>query len=173
MAYRYAFNNYNKELMAKAVGHSLSVSTKQCVEICSHIRGKNIARAKTILNNVIAMKEAIPFKRFNQSVAHKKGIGPGRYPVKACTAVLSIIKTAKSNAQFKGLNKSNMILRHICAHKASTPWHYGRQRGVKMKRTHVEVVLEEVKDAKQDKDPKKSAAAKHDDNKQPIKAKKE
>ncbi|MBT4540314.1 50S ribosomal protein L22 [Candidatus Woesearchaeota archaeon] len=145
MTYKYAFEGYNKELMSRAVGNSLGISTKQSIEICNFVRRKPVVRAKKILENVINEKEAIPFKRFNSDVGHKPGIGPGRYPKKASEAILSLIKAAEANAQFKGLNTSNMVIKHICAHKASTPWHHGRQRGVKMKKTHVEIVLEETK----------------------------
>ena len=31
----------------------------------------------------------------------------------------------------------------MAAHKASAPWHYGRQRRRKMKRTHIEIVIGE------------------------------
>jgi large subunit ribosomal protein L22 len=148
MGYKYAFENYNKELMSRAVGNSLGISTKQSIEICNAIRCKSIVRAKTILEEAISEKKAIPFRRFNKDMGHKKKIGPGRYPVKACTEILNLIKSAESNAQFKGLNTSNMIIKHICAHQASRPYHHGRQRGVKMKRTHVEIVLEETKTEK-------------------------
>ena len=145
MTQKYAFEEYNAELMSKACGLSLGFSTKQGVEICNAIRKKPLPRAKKILEEAMEGKKAIPFRRFNSDVGHKTKIGPGRYAIKASTEILSIIKSAESNAQIKGLNTSNMVIRHICCHKASTPWHFGRQRGVKMKRTHVEVVLEEVK----------------------------
>jgi len=151
MTQKYAFEEYNTELMSKACGLSLGISTKQGVEICNAVRKKPLPRAKKILADAIEGKKAIPFKRFNSDVGHKTKIGPGRYAIKASTEILNIIKSAESNAQIKGLNTNNMIIRHICCHKASTPWHFGRQRGIKMKRTHVEVVLEEVKGVKEEK----------------------
>ncbi|MBS3122735.1 50S ribosomal protein L22 [Candidatus Woesearchaeota archaeon] len=145
MGYKYAFNQYNQELMARAVGNSLPISVKESAEICTFIRHKPVERAKKMLNDVIDEKMAVPYRRFNMHVAHKTKIGPGRYPKSASTEILSVIKSAEANAQFKGLNPGNMVIRHICAHKASTPYHFGRHRGRKMKRTHIEVVLEETK----------------------------
>ena len=145
MANKYAFEGYNPELMAKAAGVSLPISMKQCVEICTALRKKPLDRAKNILEDAIAEKKAIPYRRYNRNIGHKPKMGPGRFSPKACMEVLTILKSAESNAQFKGLNPGNMIVKHICAHKASTPWHSGRVRGIKMKRSHVEVVLEETK----------------------------
>jgi len=142
--YKYSFKDFNKELMSRAVGVSLGISTKFSVEICNYLRHRNITVAKRILKDVISEKKAIPFKRFTWNLAHKTAIGPGRYPVKAAIAILELIKSAESNAQFKGLSTGNLIIRHICANKASRPARSGRHRGRLGKSTHVEIVLEEV-----------------------------
>ena len=136
--------------MAFAVGKSLDISIKQAVEICSHLRGRKTARAKKILNDVINLKEAIPMRRFHRDTAHKKGIGPGKYPRNASKAILAIIESAESNAKNKGMS-TDLTIVHMCAHKAPSAWHYGRKRRRKMIRSHVEVVLaESKKDVKND-----------------------
>ena len=38
----------------------------------------------------------------------------------------------------------SLYIEHISAHKASQPWHSGRQRRSRMKRAHIQVVLKEV-----------------------------
>lgn len=130
--------------MAKVAGISLPISTKHSIEICNFIRNKNLSKARDLLKEVIELKKTIPFKRFTGDVGHKKGkIGPGRYPKKASIEIIKLLNTAEANAQFKGLNTSNLVIKHICANKASTPWRYGRQRRRKMKRTHVEIIVEE------------------------------
>ena len=68
----------------------------------------------------------------------------GAFPVKASTAILKVINNAEANAQEKGLNSELLKIIHICAHKASTPMHGGRQRRSVFKRSHVEIVLAEV-----------------------------
>ena len=78
-------------------------------------------------------------------VIKKKKKGPGKYPVKAAGIIKKLLESVESNAQFKGLNTSNLIIKHIKADFASRPWHFGRQRRRKMKRTNIEVVVEEVK----------------------------
>ena len=139
----YTFQQYNKEHMARAIGMSLPISFKQSVEVCSYIEGKSTSDVKKLLQNVIEHKAAIPFKRFNRDLGHKKGIGPARYPEKTSGELIKLIESVEANAQFKGLNTSNLVITHISAHRPGKAWHYGRKSRRVMKRTNVEVVVEE------------------------------
>ena len=131
--------------MALAIGRNMSFSTKHAIEICNHLRKKKLGLAKEILEGVIAKKKAIPFKRFTDGVGHKKGrIAAGRYPVKASKDILKLLKQAESNASIKGLSTEELIIRHLVANKASTPMRFGRQIRREAKRTHMEVIVEEV-----------------------------
>ena len=159
------------ENTAKAVGKDLSISTKMAVEVCSFIRKKNLQKAKNLLQEVISMKKAIPIKRYNKGLAHKKKMGPGRYPVNTSKKILELLEGVEANAQFKGLSTDDLIITHIKADKAATPWHYGRQRRRKMKRTHIEVIVTEKIDKK--KDDKKEAKEKTKAEKKEEKIKKE
>ena len=106
---QYAFKEFNAEQMAKAIGKSLPISTKQSVEICNVIRKKNLQKAKEFLNEVIAEKRPIPYKRYDRSMGHKKGpLSVGRYPIKACKNILAILDSVEANAQFKGMNTVNI-----------------------------------------------------------------
>ena len=144
MKNKYCFQNMHSGC-AKAFGRDLSISTKHAVEICSYLRGKTVDHAVKFLENVIDLRTPVPFKRFTNGPGHKKGnLASGRYPVKASQAILRIIKSALANAEDNNLNTEGMVVKHIVANKASTPMHNGRQRRRFMKRTHIEVVLEEV-----------------------------
>jgi len=145
MKYKYATKNYDKENMAKVVGKSLPISTKSSVEISNFIRNKRVGEAKEILQKVIEKKQAVPFKRFNKDLSHKRKIGPGRYPKKTAVEIIKLLKALEANAQFKGINTSNLYITHISAHLASRPWRYGRQRRRKAKRTHIDIIVEERK----------------------------
>ncbi|MFC1755637.1 50S ribosomal protein L22, partial [Thermoproteota archaeon] len=156
--YKYSFEGYNSETMAKAAGVDLGISTKQSIEICNHLRKKKLIRAKTILNEVIDKKTPIPFKRFTDGVGHRKGkLASGRYPIKSSKSILIILESAETNAQQKGLNTSRLSIVHLCAKKASSPMKFGRHRGREAKRTHIEVVLSETED-----DSKKKTAKAHE-----------
>ncbi|MFO8016417.1 MAG: 50S ribosomal protein L22 [Candidatus Woesearchaeota archaeon] len=140
----YAFEGYDKEKMARVIGRDLSISTKQSVEICSYLKGKNIQRAKSILADAMDLKRPIPFKRFTEGAGHKRGkIAGGKYPVKASAELLKLVNSLEANAQQKGIETSNLMIKHACANKASRPPKHGRRRGLESKRSHVEFVAVE------------------------------
>ncbi len=139
----YTFKDYNNEHMARAVGMALPISMKFSREICRFIKNKNPSHARKLLEEVIQKKTAIPFTRYNFDLAHKTKIGPGRYPEKASIEFIKLIESVEANAQFKGLNTPNLIIIHVSAHNAGKAWHYGRFSRRRMKRTNVEIILEE------------------------------
>jgi large subunit ribosomal protein L22 len=141
---KYAFQK-DEENIAKAYGRSLSISAKMSKEICDNIKGKPLKKATELLERVIKKESAIKIKTYGRDTAHKKEIGPGKYPINASKEILRILKSAASNAQNKGLDEKNLYIEHISVHKAPTSWHYGRKRRSKMKRAHVQVVLKEKK----------------------------
>ena len=143
----YKYSAKVNEHRVKAVGLLMPISTKQSIEICNLIRGKNLQKAKKILSEAKDMKRPIPFRRFTEGAGHKHGIGPGKYPVKACSEILRLVSLVEANAQHKGLDTSSLEIIHICANKGPKSWHYGRQSRIKMKRSHIEIVVEE-KEAK-------------------------
>lgn len=156
MGAKYAAD-YDKEEMAIAVGKSLPVSSKHCMEIASVIRGKKLSVAKQIVQDSIDFKKAIPFKRFNDNMGHKKGrMASGRYVPKACKAVMKLLDSVEANAQFKGLNTNALVINHVNANIASRPWRAGRQSRRKSKRTHFEVMVVEVEEKPREKPSKES-----------------
>ena len=155
----YKYSSKAGDNTAKAVGVNLPISTKVSVEICNMIRGMNVQSAKSMLNEVINQKRAVPYKRFNKNVGHRRGkIAAGRFPIKACTELVKLIESAETNAQFQGLNTGSLVLRHISAQRAAGAWHYGRWRRRQMKRTHIEIIVEESADKKEIKSQSKKAA---------------
>src|SRR3989344_3302237 len=61
-----------------------------------------------------------------------------------CLLCLPLCQILETNAQDKGLNTDNLVIKHIKADYGSRIWHRGRQSRQKMKRTHIEVVTEEM-----------------------------
>ena len=146
--------------MARAIGMALPISFKQSVEICRFIKNKNINNAKEMLQNVVEKKSAIPFKRYNWDLGHKKKIGPGRYPQKASEEFIRLIENVEANAQFKGMNTSNLTIAHVSAHRAGKTWHFGRKSRRRMKRTNVEIIVEETANKTEIKEESKTKAMK-------------
>ncbi len=135
----------SEEHIAKVNGKDLPISTKNSIEVCNFIRNKTVADSKRILQGVLEEKRAIPAKRFNKDRGHKRGrIAAGIYPKNVCRQIMMLLESAEANAQNKGLNVDNLIIKSITVNKASAPWRYGRFRRRKTKRTHISVVVEEV-----------------------------
>ncbi len=148
-------NALNSGHLAVAKALNLPVSTKHCIEICRSLRYKNTAYAQKFLEEVVALRRAVPFKKFYKDTGHKAGMAAGRYPQKAAKLILTLIKSVEANAVVKGLNTSDLKITKILANKASIPLTGGRRR-TSTKRTHVEI---EVKEGKKTKAEKRSKAA--------------
>lgn len=137
------------EKTAKAIGRELPISPKHAREICKAIKGMSLEDAKKYLEDVITKKRAIPFKRYNSSVGHRKGkgFGPGRYPKKSAQAILKTINHAEANAEYGGLDTENMYIKHIAAHPGRTwegymPRAHGRWTQKNQQTVNIEVILE-------------------------------
>ena len=133
---------------AIAAGRDLRVSYKDAVELLAVIRGKKLEEAKRILEDVIEMRRPIPYRRFYGKVGHRRGMGPGRYPVKAAKAVLKVLESAEANAEYKGLDTSRLWVIHAAAHKGPKirgymPRAFGRATAWFEQLVHVEIGLEE------------------------------
>lgn len=139
------------EREAMASGRDLRVSFKEMVELLREIRGKKLSEAYKILDEVIAMKRAVPFRKYNGGVPHRRELSnfkAGRYPVKAAKLVKKILKSAEHNAMNKDLDPDNLYVKHAAAQmgmklKRFFPRAYGRATPKVEQLVHVEVVLEE------------------------------
>ncbi|MEK6968012.1 MAG: uL22 family ribosomal protein, partial [Nanoarchaeota archaeon] len=93
---------------------------------------------------VIDMKEAVAYTRYNKGGAgHKSGMAVGRYPMKTAFHLMKLLDSVEANAESKGLNSMSLAIIHIVAQQGGKTWHYGRERGRRMKRTSVEIVVAE------------------------------
>ena len=118
------------DVTAKALGKEMPVSPKFAREVAGMIRGMKVDTARKALEDVIDKKRAVPLKRYNKRVSHKPGVGPGRYPVKAATAILGVLDSAVSNADYKGLDKDNLVISTISVSRGRTiPGHMPRAHG--------------------------------------------
>ena len=134
---------------ARAIGKEMPISPKFTREICGLIRGMKVNKAISTLEGVIALETPVPLKRYNKRVSHKQGVGPGRYPKKAAAAVLGVVKSAVANAEYKGLNTDDMVIRTISASRGRvTPGHMARAHGRATEwnqdTVNLEVIIEEV-----------------------------
>jgi large subunit ribosomal protein L22 len=139
--------------IAKAKANELNMSPKHSIEIAGFIRHKQINEAIAYLNEVIALKKAIPFKRFTRNVAHKRGLpgnwDAGRYPVKASKAYIRILESLKKNAEYLGLDAEKLEIVHVTANrgraqKAFFPRAMGRATPKVRESVNIEIIAREV-----------------------------
>jgi large subunit ribosomal protein L22 len=166
-AYKYALQKIENDTTAKAVARDAEMSAKVAIEMCNYLRHRKLAQAKMLLEEVLAMKRAIPFKRFTNGVGHRRGkMASGRYPQHGSEIFLKLLNSVEANAQVKGLNVTELEITHICAQRASRPMHQGRSAGRYFKRAHIEVAVKETPAEKEtenkQKAPKKAKKAEAD-----------
>ncbi len=141
---------YKIETMARAYGKELQIPWKKSVELARQIRGKTVEQAREYLENVAALKQAVPMRRYKRWIAHKPGMGPARYPVKAAKAFLRVLESAVSNAEFTGKDDPDqMRIMVVNAHKgaiqkAYRPRAHGRSGPWNQDTVNLEIVLEEA-----------------------------
>jgi len=136
---------------AKASGRDLRISPKAAREICNAIRHMDLNEAREFLEDVVAMKRPVPYKRHKKEVPHRRGMPgwyAGRYPVKAASAMLKLLNSVEANALDKGLDIERLRIIHIVSHRARVirgyvPRAFGRASPSNKRLCHVELVVEE------------------------------
>ncbi|EFJ49632.1 component of cytosolic 80S ribosome and 60S large subunit [Volvox carteri f. nagariensis] len=103
---KYAREPENADKTAKAKGSDLRVHFKNTRETAFALRKMSLNKAKKYLEDVIAHKRCIPFRRYQGAVgrtaqAKNEGNpgGQGRWPVKSAEFILNLLKNAESNAE--------------------------------------------------------------------------
>jgi len=134
--------------VARARGIELPISPKKAYELLNAIRGLPVERAKTLLEDVVALKRAVPFRRYNQETAHHRGTGPGRFPKKVAKSVLLVLQNAEENAEYDGLDAERLYVKIAASSrgrilKATMPRAHGHGDPWNQQTTNVEIVLAE------------------------------
>src|SRR3990170_1554879 len=71
---------FKTETQARAYGRELPIPWKKSVELARQLRGKKVERALVYLDNVVALKQPVPYRRYNRWVAHKRKPVKGMRP---------------------------------------------------------------------------------------------
>jgi large subunit ribosomal protein L22 len=139
------------ETVARARGVELHISPKKTYEVLNAIRGLPLSQARRLLEDVAALRRAVPFRRYNQETAHKRGTGPGRYPRKVARELLKVLHNVEANAEFEGMNTDDLVLvTASCSRgrilKAFMPRAHGRGTDWNEQTTNVEIVVAESRE---------------------------
>merc|ERR1711988_1172143 len=160
MTKKYSREPENSTKSCKASGSDLRVHFKNTCVTAAAIRAMTLKKAKLYLENVLAKKEAVPFRYFNGCVgrhAQAKNT-PGaaatqcRWPTKSAKFLLHLLKNAESNAEVKGLDTENLEITHIQVNRAQkqrrrTYRAHGRTNPYMSSPSHIELILSEKVEA--------------------------
>ncbi|MEM1579659.1 MAG: 50S ribosomal protein L22 [Nitrososphaerota archaeon] len=144
----YSVKDLDPARTVKASLREIDVSPKFSREVCRAIVGLTIPEAKKLMEDVIAMKKMIPYRRYRKKRAHHAQTrGPGGYPVKIAKHMLKLLESLEANAEFKGLDPDSVIIRYAVAHKGRVikkfiERAFGRATPYNKTLTHIEVIGE-------------------------------
>jgi large subunit ribosomal protein L22 len=151
--YSFIEQKYDTDRLAKGAGRDLRIKPKHAREICAVIKGMKFERAKKYLEDVIQLKQSVPFRRHKKKQAHRNDLKQfnwyaGRYPQKTAARIYEILTAVESNAEYKGLDVDLCRVIHAAAHRGRIIKRYiQRARGrstAKFKHlSHIEIVIYE------------------------------
>jgi len=154
---RYSRESENPSQSCKAKGTDMRVHFKNTRETARAIKGMTLRRATAYLKNVVEKKEIIPYRRFTGHVGRKGqakqfGATQGRWPKKSAEFLLSLLRNAESNGEYKSLNVENLVVDHIQINRAPkmrrrTYRAHGRINPFLSSPSHMEVILVEKEGA--------------------------
>ncbi|HVX02359.1 MAG TPA: 50S ribosomal protein L22 [Nitrososphaera sp.] len=151
--FSYSFQNFDKARHVRAAIREKSISHKHSREIAVAIKGMSIEKAREFLENVVAKKIAVPYRRYHNEVAHRTnirdGFSAGRYPQKAANEFLRLLDNLESNAEYKGMDLDRLRIVSAVVHKGTklerfSPRAMGRSSPKIDTLVHVELVAQEV-----------------------------
>ncbi|TAQ83626.1 hypothetical protein B7494_g8052 [Chlorociboria aeruginascens] len=109
--------------------------------------------ALKFLSNVQEHKEAVPMRRYaggtgRAAQGKQFGVTRARWPVKSAEFLLGLLKNAEANADTKGLDTGNLIVKHIQVNQAPkqrrrTYRAHGRINPYMSNPCHIELILTE------------------------------
>lgn len=143
---------HDSELRAcKARGSNLRVHFKNTHATAMAIKGLSLKRAQKYLEDVIAHKDAIPFRVFTGGIGHhaqakRHKVVCCRWPEKSCRYVLDLLQNAESNAEIQGIEVDQLYVYHVQVNRAPqlrrrTYRAHGRINPYMSSPCHVEIVL--------------------------------
>jgi large subunit ribosomal protein L22 len=151
--YSYSFTNFDKTKHVRSALREKDISHKHAREVALAIRGMSIEKAREFLENVIAKQIAVPYRRYNNEVAHRSNIADGffagRFPKKTAREFLKLLDNLESNGEYKGMDLDRLKIVSAVTHKGTklerfTPRAMGRSSPKIDTLVHVELVAQEV-----------------------------
>lgn len=125
---------------AVALSWNQPLSLKQGMALARFIKYKKIDEAIKDLDEVIALRKAVPF---SGEIPHRRGkMMAGRYPVNGAKVFKNILKSLKGNCIANGVELDSAKIYFCSVNWASRPF---RRGGRKAKRANVAMKAKEIK----------------------------
>lgn len=147
----YTFQNFDSTKHVRASVRERTISHKHAREIAKMIKGMSIEKARDNLQAVVALRRAVPFRRYKNEVGHRSdtGVMSGRYPQKAATEFIKLLDNLEANAEYKGMDLDRLKIIGANTHrgvivKRFTPRAMGRATPKNNIMTHIELVAQEA-----------------------------
>jgi len=150
--YSYAFQQFDKTKHVRAALREKNISPKHSREVALAIKGYSIEKARGFLEDVIARRLAVPYRRYNNEVAHRSNIRDGffadRFPQKTAKEFLKLLDNLESNAEYKGMDLDRLRILSAVVHRGTkierfTPRAMGRASPKIGTLVHIELVAKE------------------------------
>jgi large subunit ribosomal protein L17e len=148
---KYSTEPLDASKACKARGSNLRVHFKNTQETARAIKGLSLKRAQRFLEDVIAHKDIVPFRRHTGGIGHKAqckkhNTVSGRWPEKSCRYLLDLLQNAGSNAEIQGIEVETLFISHIQVQQAPamrrrTYRAHGRINPYMSCPAHVELIL--------------------------------
>ena len=169
---KYAFEPDSSTKAFKARGSDLRIHYKSSREIVHTIKGMKLLKAKKYMQDVMAMKQAVPYTMFTGGIGRHAQLknckapgSKGRWPVKATKVIFDLLCNAEANAEKEGVEPDELVIAHAMSNRAQkqrrrTYRAHGRINAYMASPAHVEIILTaapEVVEKGEDDDDKKKA----------------
>jgi len=150
---KYYLDEGNSGKSAKAIATNRPVSLKYSTELCRELKGKSIDSAQNFLGRIMKKSDHLPLRKYNAKMGHRRGESKsftksGRYPLRTAKVFSDLLNSVKANADYKGLNADNLIIKGMFASQGfsrASMQPQGRIAGKRRekKSTHLEIVVVE------------------------------
>src|ERR687884_2208555 len=149
----YAFKEFDKLRHVRASIRDKDISHKHSREIALAIKGMSLEKSREFLERVLSKDIAVPYRRYNNEVAHRSnirdGFFAGRFPKKATREFLKLLDNLESNGEYKGMDLDRLKIISAVVHKGTklerfVPRAMGRSSPKVDTLVHVELVAQEV-----------------------------
>lgn len=150
----YAFQEFDKSRHVRARIIDKDISHKHSREVAFAIKGLSLEKSREFLERVLMEEIAVPYRRYNNEVAHRSnirdGFFAGRFPKKVTKEFLRLLDNLESNAEYKGMDLDRLTIISAVVHKARKlerfmPRAMGRSTPKIDTLVHVELVAQEIR----------------------------